>query len=41
MKYYYWLERYGMFVIVGLLVLGIFPYIMYPIMTVLFRIVMF
>ena len=36
MKYYYWLERYGMFVVVGLLVLGIFPYIMYPIMTVLF-----
>ena len=41
MKYYYWLERYGMFVVVGLLVLGIFPYIMYPIMTVLFHIVMF
>lgn len=40
MKYYYWLERYGMFVIVGLLVLGVFPYIMRPIMALLFSILL-
>ena len=40
MKYYYWLERYGMFVIVGLLVMGVFPYIMRPIMALLFHILL-
>ncbi|MDO5116212.1 MAG: site-2 protease family protein [Synergistaceae bacterium] len=40
MKYYFWLERYGMFVIVGLLVLGVFPYIMQPIMSLLFSLIM-
>ncbi len=40
MKYYYRLERYGMFVIVGLLVLGVFPYLMYPIVSALLHIIM-
>lgn len=40
MKYYYWLERYGMIVIVVLLVTDILPRIMSPIMALLFRIVM-
>ncbi|MEG1602102.1 MAG: site-2 protease family protein [Cloacibacillus sp.] len=40
MKYYYWLERYGMIVIVALLVTDVLPYLMQPIMSVLFRIVM-
>lgn len=40
MKYYYWLERYGMIVIVVLLVTNVLPYMMQPIMSLLFRIVM-
>lgn len=40
MRFYYWLERYGMLIIVALLVAGIFPYIMQPIMNLLMFIVL-
>lgn len=41
MKYYYWLERYGMLIVVVLLVTGVLPSLMRPIMAVLFRLIMF
>ncbi|MCR5336022.1 MAG: site-2 protease family protein [Synergistes sp.] len=40
MKYYFWLERYGMAVILVLLIIGVFPYIMQPILQLLFRLLM-
>lgn len=40
MKYYYWMERYGMVIVVVLLVSNVLPYLMQPIMSMLFRIIM-
>ena len=40
LRYYYWLERYGMIILIVLLVTGIIDVIFYPIFSILARLVM-
>ena len=40
LKYYFWLERYGMIIILALIVLNVFPYLMQPIMSLLLRLLL-
>lgn len=40
MHVYYWLERYGMFIILGLMLVGVLPMLMSPIIAAIFRIVL-
>lgn len=40
MKYYFWLERYGMLIILALIVLNVFPYIMQPMISILLRLLL-
>jgi hypothetical protein len=40
LRYYYWLERYGMFVLMALLFLGVLQRIMGPIVGVVYHLVL-
>ena len=40
LKYYYWLERYGMFVLIALLATGLIGVIFHPIFRLLARLVL-
>jgi len=39
MKYYYWLERYGMFILLGLMVINVLPLLMRPYMALILKLI--